>query len=345
MKPGFLKYTAVLLLAAFPFLAGAQGDAQPPGKPIVRAAFIPDSIGIGDHVRLRVEVDKDMMQIVGFPELKSDALGPDFHVIAEGPEDTIQGEGRRQTLTKEYLITCFREGIYNIDRVPALYADKNIIDTLLSEKPLFLTVTLPNPIDTVMRTIYDVKPPEKAPLLVSEFSGYLLWIVTAMCFAAAVAWFIYRAASKKGAGREHSSAPRELPHVLAMRELEAMHNLKLWQSGRYKQYYTQLTDIVRTYIEGRYGIGAMEMTSDEIMEAVGEVNLQRKNYGELRSLLYTSDLVKFAKHVPDGDYNEKAWYDACSFVEDTKEVPAEVKASPGEEGAGLQTFEKTDDGQ
>lgn len=317
------RYAIILLLAAAPFVPGAiaQGSVNPPQ---VKASLTPDSISIGDHVRLRVEVEKDMMQVVDFPSFHDQRMGDNIVIIDETLPDTVSAPGRRQTLVKEYLLTCFREGLYNIGTFPVLYADKNIVDTLHSRDTLRLLVTTFQ-VDTMMNTVFDIKRPEEAPLLASEVSGYLKWIFTGLCFLFAAGWLVYSYLKRRegGAKRSGGSKPKEEPHVRAIRELEALHNQKLWQNNRHKQYYTALTDIIRTFLDGRFGIKAMEMTSDEIMSAVGDIGFSDKNRTDLREMLYTADLVKFAKHLPPGDDSERIYYNAYYFVEDTKQAPEE----------------------
>ena len=122
-------------------------------------------------------------------------------------------------------------------------------------------------------------------------------------------------------------APPLPPHIAAIQALETLHNQKLWQSGRHKQYYSGLTDILRTYLAGRYGFGAMEMTSDEILAAVRRYDLPQKCVMDLQAILRDADLVKFAKARPEGTTNEDNYLNAYYFVEETK--PVEI----AEEGA------------
>ena len=117
-------------------------------------------------------------------------------------------------------------------------------------------------------------------------------------------------------------APPLPPHIAAIQALETLHNQKLWQSGRHKQYYSGLTDILRTYLAGRYGFGAMEMTSDEILAAVRRYDLPQKCVMDLQAILRDADLVKFAKARPEGTTNEDNYLNAYYFVEETK--PAEI---------------------
>ena len=102
--------------------------------------------------------------------------------------------------------------------------------------------------------------------------------------------------------------------------LEKLRQQRLWQEGEHKLYYSTLTDIIRAYIAGRYGVGAMEMTSDEIIDAMRGVELPQKSAMDLSDILREADLVKFAKAVPEADENEAAFRAAWDFVEQTKPV-------------------------
>ncbi|MBQ5875508.1 MAG: hypothetical protein IIW60_06515, partial [Alistipes sp.] len=115
-------------------------------------------------------------------------------------------------------------------------------------------------------------------------------------------------------------APPLPPHVEAQMALEKLRQQRLWQEGEHKLYYSTLTDIIRAYIVGRYGVGAMEMTSDEIIEAMRGVELPQKSAMDLSDILRDADLVKFAKAVPEADENEAAFRAAWDFVEQTKPV-------------------------
>ncbi len=288
--------------------------------PEVRAVLSPDSISIGDHFTLEVTVSKDIMQVVDFPRFQG-TLGNQLDLLKEMPIDTIAKEGRRHTLSKKYRLTTVYEGNYDLGRFPVLYMDKNIVDTLYSIDSLHLLVTT-FPIDTATQTIYDVKPPVDTPLLLSEIKGYLLG--GAILLAVLVSSIYFLLNRRKGNSVPVvKPATKEPPHVRAIRELEQLHNQKVWQNNKHKLYYTRLTDILREYLGGRYGIRAMEMTSDEILDAMKEIELPGKNASNLHELLRTADLVKFAKYVPDADRNEEAYTNLYYFVEDTKEMPEE----------------------
>ena len=110
------------------------------------------------------------------------------------------------------------------------------------------------------------------------------------------------------------------PHIVAIAALEALQNQKLWQNNKHKEYYSALTDILRTYLDGRFEVGAMEMTTDEILEAIKSIDLPKKLEMDVVNLLRDADLVKFAKAMPDASENESAFSKVYYFVEETKPV-------------------------
>ena len=216
-------------------------------------------------------------------------------------------------------------------RPGVLYADKNIVDTLYTSDSLRLDVGTFQ-IDTAKQTIYDLKPQRTLPLRAEEITGYLFGGLFLLLNLAALLFALRYHLSKRG---KHLSdlfkpAPPAPPHVEAIRALEGLHNQKLWQNNKHKAYYSGLTDILRRYLAGRYGIGALEMTSDEIIDAVRPLDLPRKSAMELTALLREADLVKFAKATPEAARNEEAYQWAYYFVEETKPVEEQPSAEAEE---------------
>ena len=313
-----MKRPAFLTAAAAALLAAATASAQ---TPTVEARIVPDSIGIGDTFTLEIDVERDQVQVTEFPLYENDDK---LEVVQSLPVDTLSREGRRLRLRKRYVMQAFSEGRYNLGRPGVLYADKNIVDTLYTSDSLRLDVGTFQ-IDTAKQTIYDLKPQRTLPLRAEEITGYLFGGLFLLLNLAALLFALRYHLSKRG---KHLSdlfkpAPPAPPHVEAIRALEGLHNQKLWQNNKHKAYYSGLTDILRRYLAGRYGIGALEMTSDEIIDAVRPLDLPRKSAMELTALLREADLVKFAKATPDGEQNEADYLKAFYFVEETKLVVEE----------------------
>lgn len=109
------------------------------------------------------------------------------------------------------------------------------------------------------------------------------------------------------------------PFEIALAKLENIKNEKLWQQNRHKEYHSELTDVLREYIELNFLVPAMEMTSDEIL---GQLNSLRKedkeSYNALQQILQLADLVKFAKWNAGTEEHELSLTNAFYFVNQTK---------------------------
>lgn len=288
-------------------------------RPVVRAYVEPDSVFIGDRFDYVIDVEKDLVQVVEFPEF--DIRSGELELVESSPVDTLERDGRQLKLRKRYRLAAFEEGKFNLGAPRVLYADKNILDTLYSADSVYLTVGTFQ-IDSTSQSIYDLKAQKTLPFRFGEIVGYLKWGLFALLVLIAAAYAVHKWLESRGKrlGDLFKAAPPLPPHLAAIRALETLHHQKLWQNNRHKQYYSGLSDIVRTYIAARWGIGAMEMTSDEIIGALRGEELPDKARMDLTAILRDADLVKFAKATPDAEQNENDYLKAYYFVEETKLV-------------------------
>lgn len=340
-----IKCMLKMSVTAIAFLVASAVSAQP-SKPVVTARIDKDSIMIGDRFTLEVEVEKDQVQTVIFPAFRQtqmpDSLAqmPPVECIEELQPDTVSREGRKLVLRKKYIMAAFDEGVYNLGRPGVLYADKNIVDTLYSADSLHIAVATFQ-IDSTSHAIFDIKPQKTLPFRFGEISGYLLWVLIALLIVGAAIYglVLYLRAHGRKISDLFKPAPPLPAHVVAIEALEALHNQKLWQNNRHKEYYSALSDILRTYISGRYGVGAMEMTTDQLIEAMYPIEMPQKSNMDMVTVLRDSDLVKFAKFMPDAEQNEADYHKAYFFVEETKpveEVQDEAETLAGEKSAPLE---------
>ena len=103
-------------------------------------------------------------------------------------------------------------------------------------------------------------------------------------------------------------------HLQALNKLNALRDKKLWEQEEVKQYHSELTDIIREFLEKRYKIRAMEQTSDEIFSGIRHLEIAEENRNQLRQILMLADLVKFAKQKPLNADNEQSMANAIGFV-------------------------------
>lgn len=268
-----------------------------------------------------------------------------FELVEDYPLDTVAVDGRRLHLRKRYTLAVMETGEIPL-RPTILYFEKNrdVPDTLYAEDTLRLKVKSYTELDTMLFLKADptseqgfgvdkelaaerlrdegIHTQKNLPFIFAEIRDYAIYGAIALIVAALVAWllvwYIRRIVGRRAAIVK--PGPKILPHVVAIKALGELRNRKLWQNGKYKQYYTALTDILRVYISGRWGIGAMEMTTDEIIAALKDVQLTLDSRSKLVAIMRTADMVKFAKAEPAAEENEDNYTKAYYFVENTKPV-------------------------
>lgn len=277
---------------------------------------------IGDQVKLNLEIKSIPRTNIVFPELK-DSIGR-LEIVYVSPIDT-QKIANGYLLKRHYTLTCFDSGEFVVPSLTFLYQKQNI-STLspLTTDSLFLRVST-----VAVDTTKDIKDIKNIVEFPRSFWDYLPYIVGVLLFIAIVflAYYLVRK-------RKRGEIPIELrvpPHVLALEALKQLDSEKLWQKGQIKEFHIRLSEIVRTYIERRFKIPALEMISSEIitelkLNKVAEPQLIEK----MQKSFELSDLVKFAKFVPLPDEHTFCFKIALEFVEKTK--PEEVVEETKKEG-------------
>ena len=306
---------------------GAQQSAILDDYPKISGSITPDSIGIGDRFIYTIEVDKDIAQGIYFPIIGGEQTH--YELIEQPRVDTLERNGRRVKVRQTYHLAAFQEGVHHI--VPqVIYADKNITDTLSGDDTMHLMVTT-FIIDSTAHSIFDIKPQKDMPFKFAEIAGYVKWTIIALLLLALLAYVAWRVMRHYGKSLSDifRPAPPLPPHEVARQALEKLYVQRLWQADKHKLYYSTITDILRIYIDGRFGVGAMEMTSDEIIAAMRNVEISQKSLMDLTQILRDADLVKFAKAMPEAEQNEAAYSAAWDFVEQTK--PIELTEDEDEE--------------
>jgi hypothetical protein len=173
----------------------------------------------------------------------------------------------------------------------------------------------------------DIKPVMSIPYTLGE----ILLFAAAVALLCAGAYFGYRRLRKK---RQVKPEDTRLPvlkaaHVLAYERLGALKEKRLWQQGKVKEYHSELTDILRRYIEDRFGLMALEETTGEIIEGLQRMKLLPRIIGGVAEVLVRADLVKFAKHTPDIAEHDASMKSVYEVIERSKAAPA-APAAPAQ---------------
>lgn len=246
-----------------------------------------------------------------------DTLTAKVVILDRVPRDTTASDSGVVIYRDSYLITSFDSGTYTL---PPFYAEVATADTVLRyySEPASLQVLRADvaPQDST-EVIFDIVPPRTAPL---TFSELLPWIIIIVIFSVVI-WLLARYLPNNPLRRFVRPAPPPEPaHVIALRDLERLRSAELWQKGEIKKYYSALSDIMRRYLDNRYGIGAPEMTSDETIRMMHRAAVTTESQRTMvKELLSLSDMVKFAKYYPGSDLHASFFDDVVKFVNETRE--------------------------
>lgn len=293
----------------------------------IHARLDTQEILIGDQIHYTFEVTQTPSYKAHFPSLRK-GLHNEISVLDSTSLDTVQKDDNTLTIQKKYLITTFDSGYYKIPSYPLVFQKDGKKDTLQFPAKELWVYTLKT--DTA-KDIQAIKPPLEAPVTFAEILPYLGYGLLGIAIIGLIIYII-RKRRKKQPVYKPVSAPSKPAYVIALEQLDQLKAEKLWQQNRIKEYYTRLTNIIRAYLERRYGIKAMEETTSEILKDMEHTGFSNKElFEKLRGLLGLADLVKFAKNLPEPDENEKNLENAYDFVIQTKQKDQEEEQQSGPE--------------
>jgi len=265
---------------------------------------------IGDQTILivKVTVPKSKKEVV-FPKY-SDTLQKGVEVVNRSKIDTIVNDAQKYVLQQKLTVTSFDSGSYSIKLGPFVINGK---DSMFANPISMYVNTLK--VDT-SKDVKDIKAPLKAPIEWAEIWPWLRWFIVGLLIIGILVYFLWRYFSKKD--NYESVKTMEPPHTIAFRELERLKDEKLLENGLIKEYHSRVSDIIRAYVEIRFSVNAMELTSDEVLDIFRNSEIVNNELlNQLKQLLKLADLAKFAKYIPIENENEMSLNNAYSFVNET----------------------------
>ena len=244
-------------------------------------------------------------------------------IIGAPKVDTIGIKDGVIDLRSELIVTSFDSGSYRLPPLPAYHIKSSgETDTLWFEGGGLEVTTIQ--IDTTTYKPFDVKDQLNYPFSVKEVAP---WAGIAL-LAAILIFIIYKVIKNRRENRDIFGRVKveDPAHIAALKELEKIRNGKLWLRDQ-KQFYTDVTDVLREYMEKRYSMQTMEKTSNEILDELSKVNMEPKIYLELEELFKLSDLVKFAKYRAEDHECERIIPMAVRFINSTflQEIEGDVE--------------------
>lgn len=244
---------------------------------------------IGAEFKLTLKTNVDTLSKVVFPSARNFGA---LEVIQSYPIDTIKKNDRYEFI-KKYGLTQFDSGKYTIPSIKILINNKAFLsDSLLVEVANVQ-------VDTLKQKMFDIKDIIQAENSLGNWWKYLLGLLLIAGIGVGIYWFVKKYKNKKTEEEVYKT-----PIEKATSLLNNLEKKELWQHGEVKAYYSELTDIVRNYIEEAIEIPAMESTTSELIEGLKiasrkkKMNLSKETIDNLLIVLKQADLVKFAKSKP-----------------------------------------------
>ncbi len=311
MRKGYHILILTVISVVVLHLTGFNAYAQ---QSRAKASADTSRILIGDHVNIVLELNQAQGSNFEFPVFL-DTIIDKVEILAVSPIDTLELEGRLK-LRQHLVITSFDTGFYVIPSF--FFYDRLNQDSLKSNALPLEVLTLE--IDTT-KGISDIKLPFDVPYGFREIAPYIFVGLLLLALAIFI-WYYYKKRRHQPEKTIVRVKPLEPAHTWALRELDLLSQEKLWQKGKIKLYHSRLTDIIRTYLEFRFDIPALECTTSETVAACSiRQEIDEGICANLKNMLELADLVKFAKWNPLPDENENSQRVAYDFVLRTKLSP------------------------
>lgn len=281
-------------------------------KPVVTAEIDTTNIRIGEQFEYKITV-RDTANVI-IPKLEK-LVG--VEIVEDKKIDTLKNQ-----LIKKYILTSFDSGAYYIPQQQIFIKQRlHLTDSLLIN---VATVA----VDTTKQKMFPIKAIQNEPYQFDDFKPYLWYVLITLAIIGLILYFIFR---KKKEVIEEVIIPALPPYEEAIQKLHELDEKLLWQNNQVKEYYSELTEIVRGYIERELKVPALESTTDELIDTLNDFNdinsisTTKETIQKLKSLLQEADLVKFAKSKPLSEQIELNRKEAEEVV---TELKPEVKETP-----------------
>lgn len=289
MKKQYNKYNKVnrlgilfLVFFLFSFFSFAQ----------VTSSIDSTSIKIGEQITYKIEVETDTVNTVIFPE--GQTFMP-LEMIESYQPDTTKYDAKYK-LIKKYGLTQFDSGKYVIPKQKIIIAGKTFAtDSMLVEVNDMV-------VDTTKQKLYDIKPMMDVK---KPSSNWWLWLLLIIGIAAIIAFLVYWFVWRKKPLTEEEKIAQLPPYDRAKLALKQLDETRYLERAEIKEYYSELTFIIRKYLDEKVYDKALESTTDQLIDRLNllqegnQIELSKDDIKNIEDILKRADLVKFAKSAPD----------------------------------------------
>lgn len=313
----FSATKSIFIFLAFLFFAKNSSFAQ---DVRVNAVLDTSKIRIGEQAKidLYVEYNSKLKDLNIEWQSVGDTLTGKVEVVSVSPIDTTLPEKTNSTKIfqhQQIVVSVYDSGYYAIP--PFKFVINNDTAHAIYTQPLFLEVhTVPT--DSSAAKIKDIKDTFEEPFNWKWYLPEIYWSLAILAIIVATILITRYYTKKKQQKILEPEKPKVPAHITALATLEKIKEAQEWKEGKVKEYYSSISEAIRLYIEERFGVNALESTTDEIMTAFRTQVVDRESKEKLQQILMLSDLVKFAKQFPIEAEHNFTLQNAFDFVNGTK---------------------------
>jgi hypothetical protein len=286
----------------------------------VNAVIDSSKIRIGEQTKLDLYVSYDANAAqslkIEWPSFEDTITGK-IEIVSQSRIDSTIPDKTNPSIIQQhqqFIVTAFDSGYFAIPPFKFI-VNGDTVNPVMTEA-LFLQVNTVKT-DTTEAKIKDIKPPFNEPFDWKWYLPLVYWGGAAILLIALIVFIILKLTKKKPQLIVEKK-PDVPPHLIALAQLEKVKEEAVWKDGKTKEYYSAISDSVRLYIEGRFGIQALELTTDEIVKAFKSQVVDPLSKEKLQQMLVLADFVKFAKQIPLEQEHAMALQNAFDFVNGTK---------------------------
>ncbi len=246
-----------------------------------------------------------------------DTLSEQIDIIKRGHVERTADADSNVIVRQQLTLMTFDTGQIRLPAVGLLYArsfdDPNRLQAFTEPIDLYATTIT---VDT-LQPYKPIVEPIAAPIQMKEVFPWILALLVAVLLGIGVVLLVKRRKRKVDADGNIVRGPVIPPYDKAVGDLKKLREEKMWQTGKVKEYFSSLTDIAREYIEGQFGVNAVEMTTDDIMEEIKPLRFPKETYDKLKDTMEVADLVKFAKYSASTFESDTALSSMTEFVNES----------------------------
>ena len=322
-----MKKTILFLMLTFALYGGLEAQqVEVDGK--VEST----DVQVGKPFTLDLSLKVPYGWFVEWNDFAIDTLSEQLDIIKRGEVERTADADSNVIVKQQLTLMTFDTGQVQVPPIALKYArsfdDPNRLKAYTDPIRLYSTTMT---VDTTL-AYKPIVEPIAAPVKFKEVFPWILGALVLVLIALGIWYWSKHRKPKVDADGNIVRGPVIPPYDKAVGDLKRLREEKIWQSGKVKEYFSSLTDIAREYIEGQFGVNAVEMTTDDILEEIKPLHFPKETYDKLKDTMEVADLVKFAKYSASTLESDTALNSMTDFV---NESYAQYQKQKAEEEARL----------